>query len=96
MSSHLYKYGDHYFLPGSRDIKNDLTINDTLTFHRVGTENYAITLFSQQMSGRTSTHTTYNIGNPSIIYKKYDALLSQRESVELMNKMDKIIKTCNK
>ncbi|MDZ5762548.1 hypothetical protein Cyrtocomes_00936 [Candidatus Cyrtobacter comes] len=92
ISSHLYKAGDNYFLPGPRDIQNNLTINDTLTFHRIGTDNYAVTLFTQQIKG-TTTHTTYKIGAPTIIYKKFDeTYLDHKESLKLVNEIDKLIR----
>ncbi len=92
ISSHLYKAGDSYFLPGPREVQSDLTVNDILTFHRIGTGNYAVTLFTQQMSG-TTTHTTYEVGASTIIYKQFDdALLSYEESIRLASEIDKLIR----
>ncbi|CAF1042508.1 unnamed protein product [Brachionus calyciflorus] len=61
ISSHFYKSGDHYFLPGPRKIQNDLNENDLLTFHRIDTKDFAITLFCQEFDAFVS-HTTFPVG----------------------------------
>jgi len=93
ISSHLYRTGDHYLLPGPRKIEDKSSVNDILTFHRVDTENFTVTLFAQ-MLGDGSSHTTNSIGAPTIIYKRYDEspILSVKSARSLISKIDKIIK----
>jgi hypothetical protein len=84
-------------LPGPKKIEGAPSVDDILTFHRVDTENFTVTLFAQ-MLGDWSSHTTYQIGAPTIIYKRYDEspILSVQNARSLISKIDKIIKkTCN-
>ena len=80
-------------MPGPRKLEDMPSVNDTLTFHRIDTEDFAVTLFAQIL-GDGSSHTTYRVGAPTIIYKRYDEspILSIQDARSLISKIDKIIK----
>lgn len=93
ISSHLYKSGDHYFLPApTRDIEH-FTANNLISFHRIGTQNFAVTLFSQAIEG-TLAHATFPIGTPEILYREYETtkVLPDEEALRLANFIDEKVR----
>ncbi|CAF0908007.1 unnamed protein product [Brachionus calyciflorus] len=84
ISSHFYKKGDHYFLPGPRKIQNDLNENDLLTFHRIDTKDYAITLFCQEFDAFVS-HTTFPVGEEKEKKREHlSNILSFKDSAKII------------
>lgn len=73
ISSHLYRAGNYYFIPSPREDISKNPLNDALTFHRIDTQKYAVTLFTQILD-RQYSHTTLPVGYPKVIYKYYDEI----------------------
>jgi len=93
ISSHLYKSGDHYFLPAPRREVEHFSINDFITFHRIGTQDFAVTLFSQSIEG-TLAHATFPLESPEIFYREYETtnVMPDQEALRLAHYIDEKVR----